>query len=476
VRLPLAVAALLVAGAPIAALAGEPASAPPPPAVDRRAAAEAGTASFRELLFFAEGRGLHAGPSLGGGPDADGPLSKLALAFAKRTGFVVEDGRVLGLHEVETSGHRVSAVGCVACHGGRAAGKTIVGLGNKTIDVFEVGRLGRKSLWLAKVAGAAKDEAGKELLDSAGRLADLLTDPRFANATAGLVPTSMVFQWFYAQASEPIPPGIARGAVKVPALWGYARKREVGQFCDGFGDGHAAGWTVGVELAGGQIPETVRTYRAKLDEVERQFATFLPPPYPFPVDAAKAARGKTVFESTCSACHGTYSRAPDGLPAFEPPQHVAWETVGTDRERLDAVGGPLRKLVARSPLADLIRTTDLPPGYFAPRLEGVWSRFPFLHNASVPTLRALLTDPAKRPTEWSLEDAGEADRFDPVAVGLTLPAPGSPEASALARRAADGDRLVSSTSRLGQSSAGHSFGTDLSPSAKADLLEYLKSL
>ena len=71
-----------------------------------------------------------------------------------------------------------------------------------------------------------------------------------------------------------------------------------------------------------------------------------PPKYPFPIDAAKAERGKVVFEKTCARCHGTYG--PGGrVPQQDRPP-------GRDRHRSGAVA-------AASPTGWSPTTT--PPGW-----------------------------------------------------------------------------------------------------------------
>ena len=98
-------------------------------------------------------------------------------------------------------------------------------------------------------------------------------------------------------------------------------------------------------------------------------------------------------------------------------------------------------------------------GYFAPRLDGIWCRFPFLHNGLVPNIAALLTPPEERPSVFSLKDAGERGRFDEERLGLTLP--DERAAERLLKRGKNGDRVVYDTRRIGQSNTGHNFGVRL---------------
>jgi len=65
------------------------------------------------------------------------------------------------------------------------------------------------------------------------------------------------------------------------------------------------------------------------------------------------------------------------------------EDVGTDPDRLNIVTALSIKLISQSPISDVVRThPEYRHGYFAPQLEGIWARFPYLHNASIPNMSA----------------------------------------------------------------------------------------
>ena len=118
-----------------------------------------------------------------------------------------------------------------------------------------------------------------------------------------------------------------------------------------------------------------------------------PPPYPFPLDAALAARGEAVWAANCAACH-----APGGARFG---RTVPIDEIGTDRERFDtwtqadadATNAKARELgVERKAMVKDV-------GYASQPLDGIWLRAPYLHNGSVPSLTALLAPPDQRPTE-----------------------------------------------------------------------------
>src|SRR5262249_35265013 len=109
-----------------------------------------------------------------------------------------------------------------------------------------------------------------------------------------------------------------------------------------------------------------------------------------------------------------------------------------------------RKLVETNQLKELIEgRDDRGNGYFAPRLVGIWARYPYLHNGSVPSIPPLLTPPDGRPRVFSLRGAGEESPFGPETLGLTVAKPGSAEEADLVRAARDGARDVYYTKRCG---------------------------
>lgn len=430
---------------------------------------------FLNLNFFAEGRGVHIAPGLMGIYDATAKTGVYDGLMGKRWGMnVLENHRIAGLFDVNYKGMRVGVAGCVMCHSGKAAGQFIVGLGNKQFDLCRLGRDLRGMQKMHRAVSFSSGEA-REVENSAVRFAELLGDNRIGNLTQGLVPVSLVRAWFYQQANLPIPEDLHRGAVKIPALWGYGLKREAGQFCEGYGDAKQVGWLMSVELTAGQTAQTARRLRPKVEGAEELFAAFLPPRYPFAVDRRAAARGQNVFGANCRGCHGSYARDREGLPEFQTPRWIPLDVVRTDSDRLDSNTATFAQLVKQNPLPDLIRT-ERPThrGYFAPRLEGIWCRFPFLHNGSVPNIAALLAPPEERPTVFSMKDAGERGRFDERRLGLTLPDTRTRED--LLKRGQNGDRAVYDTRRIGQSNAGHNFARRLDANEKADLIEYLKTL
>ena len=104
------------------------------------------------------------------------------------------------------------------------------------------------------------------------------------------------------------------------------------------------------------------------------------------------------------------------------------------------------------------QTRKMDGAYKARPLNGIWATAPFLHNGSVPSLRALLDKPADRPAMFTLGGW----EYDPANVGY---AP------------YDGPHgFVFDASKKGNSNGGHLWGTDLSDADKEALVEYMKQL
>ena len=426
--------------------------------------------AFKNLNFFYKGRGMAISPDLiklyeqmgsrGVGTQNLGPIYQ-------RWGLIFENNKAKGMFSVPYEGMQVGVLGCVACHSGKAAGEYIVGLGNKNIDV---GQIGQDAYLGMKVWGAAprSNPAFKEVHERALRFTKGLSDKSMANMTQGLVPTSLIRSWFYQVQNLPFPANFPRGQVKVPHLWGYGEKRKSGSFWDGEGNGELGGWGIAVELYAGQTASNVREYFDRVHKAEDYLGSFLSPKYPFKIDSAKASKGQQIFVNTCQGCHGQHQRDQFDHPIYEATKHIPLRIVKTDPDRLNALTEELYTLIEKNPLNDVIQSVrKKEPGYVAQKLWGVWSRFPYLHNGSVPTVYDLLLDPSERAKVFSLKNAGERERFDEARLGLNQWPIENPHS-----------RKVYDTSRVGHSNQGHYFESfkKLTHESRLELIEYLKTL
>jgi hypothetical protein len=138
------------------------------------------------------------------------------------------------------------------------------------------------------------------------------------------------------------------------------------------------------------------------------------------------------------------------------------DEIGTDRERLDsftaALAAGMNTIGSGRPWKfSHFRKTQ---GYANMPLDGLWLRAPYLHNGSVPDLRALLF-PDERPASFHRA----YDVYDWERVGFVS-------------RGADAERagVRYDTTLRGNANKGHMYGTQLPERDRIALLEYLKTL
>lgn len=143
-----------------------------------------------------------------------------------------------------------------------------------------------------------------------------------------------------------------------------------------------------------------------------QFVDFFPDSH---FDLARVQRGQKLFNENCSFCHGQYVKGYERADTTGMNLHELISTikvsyhsntpvvnVGTDPLRaqgMEALAEPLNSLEVSRKHGILVKVQN---GYVPPPLEGIWARWPYLHNNSVPTLCALLTPSAQRPVAWNV--------------------------------------------------------------------------
>lgn len=202
-------------------------------------------------------------------------------------------------------------------------------------------------------------------------------------------------------------------------------------------------------LVHGEVPQWVHDLNAYLFSLD-------PPRYPYPIDRAKAAAGRKVFNQTCAGCHGTYGL----FDEHHPNQIVPIGVVGTDPNRIRIWDAASIAYMKRDPI---LKQLDLKPGvgFVPPSLRGVWATAPYLHNGSVPTIYDVLSNPDKRPKHfWR-----GGYPFDPVHVGLST-----------IDRPADPSQFLYDTTISGNGNQGHPFGEPLTETERMQVIEYLKTI
>ena len=243
------------------------------------------------------------------------------------------------------------------------------------------------------------------------------------------------------------------GTADLPSLWNQRMRRTMQLHWDGNNDSMEER-NKSAAIGAGATPESLD--EASLQRIEDWILDFGPPAYPRDrIDPTLLEDGQRVYETACARCH-----AEDGadVGTVTPVAEL-----GTDRERLDSYSPALAN--AMNTLGEgypwrftQFRKTD---GYANMPLDGLWLRAPYLHNGSVPTLRALLAPEAERPTRFHRA----YDVYDWEDVGFVSSGAG-----------AEQDGVLFDTSLRGNGNGGHLYGTDLPPDDKNALLEYLKTM
>jgi mono/diheme cytochrome c family protein len=207
----------------------------------------------------------------------------------------------------------------------------------------------------------------------------------------------------------------------------------------------------------------------KFKDLMSYLSTIKPPKWPFEIDQAKAAAGRSIFEKNCSECHGTYGDKP-----YYPDRLVELDEVGTDPARARGVS---EKSIDHynSTWFGRVHPVDktVPTGYQAPPLDGVWATAPYLHNGSVPTLDDLLNSKS-RPNRFIRHTSTEFENYDREKVGWRvkrIEAGEKPIFSDLFQ-----NRSIYDSSRYGLGNGGHTFGDKLSDRDRSAVIEYLKTL
>jgi hypothetical protein len=205
----------------------------------------------------------------------------------------------------------------------------------------------------------------------------------------------------------------------------------------------------------------------RMGELENWLMDLPAPAYPLPVDSSLANRGAPVFEKQCAGCHasGRDNRLGTVIPLAEigtdPERTLAWT-----KQAADSANRTVRHRfgISRTPMA------KPEPGYVALQLDGVWLRGPYLHNGSVPTVRALLEPEEQRPRTF-YRGYDVLDRRD---LGFVSRRCAGDQTEAPDCMPSDRGWRYDVTAR-GNSNRGHRYGTELSGDLKAALVEYLKT-
>lgn len=352
-----------------------------------------------------------------------------------RFGFLPDptDDLPIGLKRAPGDATRLHET-CAMCHvAALDDGRRWIGLPNPALDVSRL-RLLLDERWTAAGNDPLLDDEDR------ARLADLLPgefDP--GTAKSGPVPTDFPHYFLLGERTALNYLGAGKDVRSEAAMAIYA-----------FGGGRE-------DARGDEVP-------FPSDEKLAAFTAFLgslTPPAPPAQDEALVRRGRSVFdEARCAACHHVDDVAKNGVTPFakDGVERLPDEAHPRGAIAVDVAHYALQdESLAPNPDAaadeddgffDLVvfilargfreEATD---GYRVADLHGLWATPPYLHNGSVPTLEALLSPAAERPTTFERPGGGTVD-----------------------------------TTKPGRQNVGHEFGVDLSPDDREALIAFLRSL
>lgn len=343
---------------------------------------------------------------------------------------------------------------CLACHGGKVAGRVIPGLPNSHYALQT----------LAEDILAVKVKQGKVLTHL--ELGSLQMPLGTTNGTTNAVIFGVVLGAYRnpdmsVDLQRKLPP-LAHHDMDAPPFWNVRKKESL--YVDGFSPKTARPLMQFIMLPK-VTPERLIEWEPEFSDILAWIESVEVPKYPFAIDRGLAAKGESLFNENCARCHGTY-----GQNGRYKQQTIPLDEIGTDPARLHSLTPEHRTWMKKGWLSrfgqDPVEVD--PVGYVAPPLDGIWASAPYFHNGSVPTLWHVLHADS-RPVVWKRTEDG----YDREKVGLEVKEfnkiPSSVKFAAHRRRFFD-------TKKHGKSSDGHRFPEILSEDEKRAVLEYLKSL
>ena len=344
---------------------------------------------------------------------------------------------------------------CLLCHGGTVAGRTIVGLGNTSLDM--------QSLY--------EELSAADGLDPVMPLP--LCNVRGTSEASNFAIYLMQFRDKELRHRVPVKyPLCTTLCEDVPAWWLFKKKETIYHL--GVADSRSVRTMMPFLLIPGNGAEYIKRTRADFADIRAYLLSVEPPRYPFPIDQTLASKGKAVFERTCAMPRDLRPRRPISQQDHPP---------GRDRHRSDpghrirtCGGGALPEELVRRGARPARRALSRPerrrlPGPAARRHLGDGA----LSSTTARCRRCIRSSKSRdRPEVFTSELPRERRGFRRA----TARPEGRP-----GERNGDRDRCrrsqrrrVYDTAQPGRGNGGHTFGDWLGEDQRMAVIEYLKTL
>ena len=392
-------------------------------------------------------------------------LLEKADTVLKRNGNNSHLPYLLNAFEAE-NGVEVVSGNCFTCHAAEMNGEIILGLGNSFSDYERNWSRFAYFINLGIKLKYKKDDPEREAYENFGNFFKVMAptietnqagmNPAFRLAEACMNyrnPVDLRFQEKpnYEMTEYPI-------ATDVPPLWNVKKKNAL--YYTAIGRGDFTKLLFQASVLG--IPDSTSARKAVngFKDVLAYLKKLEAPKYPGVINRAKAEKGKEVFESNCSKCHGTY-----GEEETYPNKVVALSIIKTDPAYAYYVyQSGITEWYNNSWFANSKPKSYFEPtlGYIAPPLDGIWATAPYLHNGSVPTVEDLLKS-AQRPVYWHRN--AEQTKYDHKKLGWKYKKLDNAK-----------EKWTFDTTLPAYTNVGHYFGDKLSDEQRENVIEYLKTL
>lgn len=430
-----------------------------------------------------------------------------------REGLDLKEER-MGFTRLQTNKGEAITFSCAACHSTQLFGRPVIGLTNKFPRANEIFADGKSALnfldssYLRALTGASKEELAlflstKENLRSveAKKPQTLGLDTSLAHVALSLSRRKKD-EWATKERSSYKNPRFDPLRKEVgdskPAVWWNVKYKNKWLLDGSVVSGNPIFTNIiwneigrGTDLK--ELNQWLKQNSAIINELTTAVYQATPPPVTdfFPehdFDISSARRGEKLFQQNCMQCHGSYEKGwslanAESLSLRDQIRTVRVNyfantpvvDVGTDPLRHQAMASlvQLNDLAISKENGILIREQK---GYVPPPLEGIWARYPYLHNNSVASLCDLLTPSASRPRYYLARPAEKTDTdFD-------FECNGYPKKERYSLQDKN-SRYFFDTTKTGLSNKGHdrmllnSGGSEkFSPQDKKDLIHFLQTL